>query len=131
MPWSGLRVQKPSDPGDAFVQHSVVNPYQLERRDERALHSEDNIMQCNCQQPGNPLSPSADLTERLNAAEKVFMSGRSGGSNTQDSHLRPQRFNMLRLRHASDSQLSKTAKSQSAAPTSPMSLGELFQIPET
>ena len=124
MPWSRLRVYRPSDPGDAPYSHSAFNSSQLEKHSEQALHHDSDAVRSSSRQPDESVPLVVDPTEQMDATEQTLMSSRSHSPVMQDPHLRPQRFSMLKFRHASDSQLSRTAKTQSMAHTSPAPSGE-------
>ena len=74
--------------------------------------------------PAEPSSePSVNLTLSLSADNDMISSGPQSTSSettgTRGHHTKPKRFSFLRFRHASDPQLSQTAKNHAVAPSMP------------
>ncbi len=118
MPWSRLRVNRPTD--GALRRHSTIDPTQLRGESENndAHHANAMIMD-SMQIPG----PPPVVREPVESVESLVDGASMGGlssSAVRDRNPRQQRFSMLRFRHASDSQLSKTARDQANVPTPPM-----------
>lgn len=104
--------------------HSSVDCTQLERRNEHL----PAINQPNSQPVTQSFVEESDLKqkslEQLNIDRISSNSTSSPASATPEPLLKPQRFSLFRSRHASDSQLAKTAKSQASTVLPPMPSGK-------
>lgn len=111
MPFSRLRVNRPSDA--ALRRHSTLDPANI-HGDARSSQEVVN----DSLHPARSSSPLRNSIDPAGAANDA-----SFGEKTlrpPSPNLRQQRFSILKFRHASDSQLAKTAKEQAAASTPPM-----------
>ncbi len=115
MPWSRLRANRPSDA--ALRRHSTLDPANI-AGDARS--SQDAAIDPpNLARSSSPLRNSIDPTGAANDASFGEKTLRPPSPNP-----RQQRFSVLKFRHASDSQLAKTAKEQAAMSTPPMPNGK-------
>lgn len=125
MLWSRYRGHASSESDFNRRRHSSVDCTQLERRNEHV----PAINQPNSQPITRSFAEESDLKprslEQPNVDENFSNSTRPPSPAAPEPLLRPQRFSLFRSRHASDSQLSKTAKSQSSTASPPMPLGKL------
>lgn len=115
MPWSRLRVNRPSDA--ALRRHSTLDPGNLvdntESRHDTAVD------------PLNPVRSSSPLRNAVDPAAAA--TDASFGERTfrpSSPNPRQQRFSILKFRHASDSHLAKTAKEQAVISNPPMPNGK-------
>ena len=124
MPWNPLRVTRPSD--TALRRHSSLDPANIANGPKETRNSHDGAMDLvNNVRSASPLRNSIDPAGAATDA--------SFGERPRSPPLptaRQQRFSILKFRHASDSQLSRTAKeqAQAAASTPPMPDGKQTQI---
>lgn len=120
MLWSRYRGHALSESDFNRRRHSSVDCTQLERRNEHL----PAINQPNSQPVTQSFLEESDLKhkslEQLNIDENSPNLTSPPASATPEPLLKPQRFSLFRSRHASDSQLSKTAKSQAGAVLPPM-----------
>lgn len=124
MLWSRYRGHALSESDFNRRRHSSVDCTQLERRNEHL----PAINQPNSQPVTQSFAEESDLKQRsleqLNTNENFLSSTSPSTSATPEPLLKPQRFSLFRSRHASDSQLSKTAKTQASTASSPMPLSK-------
>lgn len=124
MLWSRYRGHALSESDFNRRRHSSVDCTQLERRNEHL----PAVNQPNSQPANHSFVDESDLKhkslEQLNIDEKFSNSTSPPASATPERLLKPQRFSLFRSRHASDSQLAKTAKSQASAVLPPMPPGK-------
>lgn len=124
MLWSRYRGHALSESDFNRRRHSSVDCTQLERRNEHL----PAINQPNSQPVTQSFLEESDLKhkslEQLNIDENSPNLTSPPASATPEPLLKPQRFSLFRSRHASDSQLSKTAKSQASAVLPPMPSGK-------
>lgn len=124
MLWSRYRGHALSESDFNRRRHSSVDCTQLERRNEHL----PSINQPNSQPVTQSFLEESDLKhkslEQLNIDENSPNLTSPLASATPEPLLKPQRFSLFRSRHASDSQLSKTAKSQASAVLPPMPPGK-------
>lgn len=111
MPWSRLRVSKTSD--QALRRHSTIDDSQLERHSENPTLNDDERLGRDAE------CPTENLKAPLDALANTADIGRLSTPTVQERNPR-QRFSMLKFRHASDSQLSKTAKEHALARAPPV-----------
>ena len=113
MPWNRLRVTRPSDV--ALRRQSTLDPANITEGGQELRNSHDGAMDSvNNVRSASPLRNSIDPAGAANDA--------SFGERPVSPPLpsaRQQRFSILKFRHASDSQLSRTAKEQAQAAASP------------
>ena len=113
MPWNRLRVTRPSD--TALRRHSTLDPANIANGSQETRNSHDGAMDTvKNVRSASPLRNSIDPAGAANDA--------SFGERPESPPLptaRQQRFSILKFRHASDSQLSRTAKEQAQAAASP------------
>ena len=115
MPWSRLRVNRPNDA--ALRRHSTLDPANIS---ESAGSSQDvTLDHLDPIRSSSPLRNSIDPAGAANDASFGQRALRSPSTNP-----RQQRFSILKFRHASDSQLAKTAKEQAATSAPPMPDGK-------
>ncbi|KAL8829270.1 MAG: hypothetical protein Q9191_002101 [Dirinaria sp. TL-2023a] len=109
MPWSRLRVNRPSDA--ALRRHSTLDPANIPG-DARTSTSHDGGVD-----PMNPVRSSSPLRNSIDPAGAAIDDS-FGAKPLRDPspNRRQQRSSMLKFRHASDSQLAKTAKEQATVP---------------
>lgn len=125
MPWSRLRATRPSDA--ALRRHSTLDPANIANGGQEMRNSHDGAMDLQTNvRSASPLRNSIDPAGAANDA--------SFGERPRSPPLpsaRQQRFSILKSRHASDSQLSRTAKEQAQAAASPppMPNGKQTYIP--
>ena len=121
MPWSRLRVNRPSD--TALRRHSTLDPANIPG-DVRTRTSHDGD-----RDPMNPVRSTSPLRNSIDPAGAANDAS-FGAKPVRDPspNRRQQRFSMLKFRHASDSQLAKTAKEQAAVPPPPMPNGTQFTL---
>lgn len=119
MLWSHRRGHGSSDSGGSLRRYSTADQIQ------RAGSSEP--VRNNLQGFQSDVPPAAELshlsqssTELADAVDGVEDSQGSSSRAVQDQLLRPRRFNRLKFRHASDSQLSRTAKDQAGIAPPPL-----------
>lgn len=124
MLWSRYRGHASSESDFNRRRHSSVDCTQLERRNEHL----PAINQPNSQPVPQSFAEESDLQQRsleqLNIDDNFPNSTSPSTSATPEPLLKPQRFSLFRSRHASDSQLSKTAKSQASTASPPMPSGK-------
>lgn len=124
MLWSRYRGHASSESDFNRRRHSSVDCTQLETRSEHL----PAINQPNSQPVTRSFAEESDLKhrslEQLNIDENFPNSTNPPTSATLEPLLKPQRFRLFRSRHASDSQLSKTAKSQASTASPPMPPGK-------
>lgn len=124
MLWSRHRGHALSESDFNRRRHSSVDCTQLERRNEHL----PAINQPNSQPVTQSFVEESDLEhkslEHLNIDGNSSNSTSSPASATPEPLLKPQRFSLFRSRHASDSQLAKTAKSQASTVLPPMPPGK-------
>ena len=118
MPWSRLRPNRPSD--GANRRHSVIDTsiqtQQLLQQDSSSVS--DGSRQ-DPQPPTKAPSPLRQSIEPSTSQDGIL--GRAGRPPSPDlPPPRRQRFSMLKYRHASDPQISKTAKDQETSQLPPM-----------
>lgn len=125
MLWSRYRGHASSESDFSRRRHSSVDCTQLERRNEPLPANN----QPNSQSITHSFVEKPDLKhgslEQLNVDENFSNSTRPPIPAASEPLLRPQRFSLFRSRHASDSQLSKTVKSQASTASPPMPPGKL------
>lgn len=115
MPWNRLRSNRPSDA--ALRRHSTLDPANI-AGDARS--SQDAAIDPpNLARSSSPLRNSIDPN---GAANDVSFGERT--LRPPSPNPRQQRFSVLKFRHASDSQLAKTAKEQAAMSTLPVPNGK-------
>lgn len=115
MPWSRLRVDRPSDA--LLRRHSTLDPANI-AGDARSSR-DAAIDPLNLVRSSSPLRNSIDPSGAANDASFGEKTLRPPSPNP-----RQQRFSILKFRHASDSQLAKTAKEQAAMSTPPIPNGK-------
>lgn len=124
MLWTHLRGHASSDSGGSFRRYSTVDQSQPERSNE---HVRNNLQDSRSDaQPA--VEPSHPNYSSIELADAVDGAGDSQGSSSpavQDQPLKPRRFSRLKFRHASDSQLSRTAKDQASMAPPPMPIRKL------
>ena len=125
MPWTRLRVTRPEE--KELRRHSVLNP-----TDITASSSELSSQHATNVPPveSNPPRMShrvRDSIVSLSAVNEAPPPERPASPPIQERNPKHRRFSVLRFRHASDSQLAKTAKEQAAqsAPPLPTSITRL------
>lgn len=124
MLWSHLRGHASSDSGESLRRYSTVDQSQLERSSE---YVRDNVQdsQSDARPAVEPSYPSYSSIEQADAVDGADDSQGSSSPAVQDQLLRPRRFSRLKFRHASDSQLSRTAKDQASMNPPPLPVGKL------
>lgn len=123
MLWSRYRGHALSESDFNRRRHSSVDCTQLERRNEHL----PAINQPNSQPVTQSFVEEPDLKHKSlepNIDENPPNSTSPPASATPEPILKPQRFSLFRSRHASDSQLAKTAKSQASTIIPPMPPGK-------
>lgn len=124
MLWSRYRGHALSESDFNRRRHSSVDCTQLERRNEHL----PAINQSNSQPVNRSFIEESDLKhkslEQLNIDENSPNPTSLPTSAPPEPLLKPQRFSLFRSRHASDSQLAKTAKSQASTVLPPMPPGK-------
>ncbi|KAL8780621.1 MAG: hypothetical protein Q9194_000812 [Teloschistes cf. exilis] len=116
MPWNRLRAGQ----FDSLRRHSTLN---LDRPDPH--HQEYYENELKAREPAS-LPPDAafkSVSDLMNDDHKLHTSrsqGQSPSPYTQEPQPRPQRFSLLKLRHASDPQLARTARDQAMSDRPPM-----------
>ena len=128
MPWSRRNVNRPSDM--ALRRHSTLDPANIANGSQEMRNSYDGGMDpLNNVRSASPLRKSIDPAGAANDA--------SFGEKPPSPQLlnARQRFSILKFRHASDSQLSRTAKEQAQAQATtsspPMPGKQAFCIPKS
>ena len=119
MPWSRLRVSRPSD--TALRRHSTLDPAHIHNAGSQEMrNSHDGAMDSlNRVRSASP-SPLRNSIDPAGAATDASFGERPPRPPSPPlPNPRQQRFSILRFRHASDSQLSRTAKEQAQAAISP------------
>lgn len=116
MPWSRRRVNRPNDA--TLRRHSTLDPANIPG-DAHTSH-DSTIDPLSTVRSSSPLRHSIDPT---GAAKDASFGEKS--LRPPSPERRQQRFSMLKFRHASDSQLAKTAKEQAAMVPPPMPNGNL------
>ncbi len=124
MPWSRLRVNRPTDGG--LRRHSTIDPTQLRIASENYDAHDANTMLTDPLQTSDPPPIVQEPVETVEALTDGAFMARPSSPAVRDRIPRQQRFSMLRFRHASDSQLSKTARDQANMFTPPMPESEHF-----
>lgn len=124
MLWTHLRGHASSDEEGSSRRFSTVDPSQLEGSRE---HIRNNLQrsQSDAQlavEPSQPTHGSIELPDAVDGAED---SRGSSSSAVQDQPSRPRRFSRLKIRYASDSQLSRTAKDQASMAPPPLPVRKL------
>ena len=118
MPWSRLRVNRSSD--GSLRRHSTIDPIQLRGQSVNDFAHEANAMVMNVIPTPEPPPTAQGLAEPTNVSVDGASIVRPSSPALRERNPRQQRFSMLKFRHASDSQLSKTAREQANRPTHPM-----------
>lgn len=111
MPWS-RRVRRPNDQDNTLRRHSTIDIPQSERRDEDARGIDPDFFPPDSSQSGETPPALASVTKQTTAVDQASTPTISKSLDIRDPIRQPQRFSLLRFKHASDPQLSKTAKSQ-------------------
>ena len=116
MPWSRLRVSRPSD--TALRRHSTLDPANIGSRGSQDMrNSHDGAMDSlNNLRSASP-SPLRNSIDPARAANDASFGERPPSPPLPNA--RQQRFSILKFRHASDSQLSRTAKEHAQAAIAP------------
>ena len=126
MPWSRLRVSRPTDGG--LRRHSTIDPIQLRSQSENEdSHHANAMVMDSLPNLEPPLAPE-QLAEPFGASLLGATTARPSSPAVRERNPKQQRFSMLRFRHASDSQLSQTARDQANMPTPPMPESEHLLI---
>lgn len=113
MPWSRQRAHRPNGLGNSPRRHSTVEPAQLAESVNRHnnetvwLDPQHNIVSSSLANSSTAWLETADEGDETSALNGQPLPAK------QDPPQRVQRFSLLRFRHASDSQLSRTARDQS------------------
>ena len=125
MPWTRPRAGNLNEKD--FRRHSTFNP--LGRSDSVTPNDDGPQVQ--------PMSPNRESLQRarlhdsvvsLSAVNEPPVVDRPSSPPIQERTSKHQRFSILRFRHASDSQLAKTAKGHAAAVVPPMPSSEFSVI---
>ena len=116
MPWSRLRVTRPSD--TALHRHSTLDPANIQSAGSQEMRiSHDGTMESLKNVRSASPSPLRNSIDPAGAANDASFGERPPSPPLPNA--RQQRFSILKFRHASDSQLSRTAKEQAQAAISP------------
>ena len=119
MPWNRLRTA----PSDNRRRQSALHL----KPEEDPGHEPDGTADSRREPDSLPAaSPSlSTCMDQGNALHTSVSHGHVPPPNGQDSpQIKSQRFSLLKFRHASDSQLSRTAREQAMMPTQPMPTGK-------
>lgn len=121
MPWSRLRANRPGGVGGR--RHSVI---------ETTLAQEGDMLDSGIGARQTPLPSAKSPSPLRNSFEPQAVPDapssivdRPENPVLMEAPPRRQRFSMLKYRHASDPQISKTARDQTIAPAPPMPAGKL------
>lgn len=123
MPWSRLRTHKAGDMG-SLHRHSTVDPTMSDQEGEQMNPNDANHLGHNHHEADKSPSPLRNSFEPPAYQHATLSTEKSNSPNTQDHPPNRQRFSMLRFRHASDPQISKTARDQSLGVIPPMPAGK-------
>ena len=113
MPWSRLHAYTSSDSGDILRRRSTsFDPAHPQTRSEHILPTDHFSSQGDAQPRVDISHPAPNSIEQLDAVDGASASKKLPSAAIPDPLPRPYRFSLLKFRHASDSQLSRTAKDQ-------------------
>ena len=116
MPWTRLRVARPSD--TALRRHSTLDPANIHHAGSTEMrNSHDGAMDSLKNVRSASPSPLRNSIDPAGAANDASFGERPPSPPLPNA--RQQRFSILKFRHASDSQLSRTAKEQAQGAISP------------
>lgn len=126
MPWSRLRVARPSD--TVLRRHSTLDPANINNDGAQEMSkSHDGPMDSLSHVRSASPSPLRNSIDPAGAANDASFGERPPSPPLPNA--RQQRFSILKFRHASDSQLSRTAKEQAQAASSPPPIPNGKHIP--
>lgn len=123
MPWSRLRTNKIGDTR-SLRRHSTIDPAVSDQESKKTnLNDADHLGHEN-HEPVKTPSPLRNSFEPPADEHSTLSTDRPKTPDTQEPPPNRQRFSMLRFRHASDPQISKTARDQSLGIIPPMPAGK-------
>ncbi len=122
MPWSRLRTNRPGDTR-SLRRHSTIDPAMSGQKSEQLNPDDSNHLSPDNHEAVKSPSPLRKSFEPHADEHAAHSKDRPETPNAQEPPNR-QRFSMLRFRHASDPQISKTARDQSLGTIPPMPAGE-------
>lgn len=130
MPWSRLRADRPKQSTNRRRRHSSINLPQSDGLASENFVDYDNGPRPDKSRPSEA-SPSVPiLVDHEQEPNTTQLPEGPPGPSRQDSSLKSQRFSLLKFRHASDSQLSRTARVQAGNPVSQRRAGRLNLLEE-
>lgn len=121
MPWKQLRREQSERRG----RNSTLHPDPVEGRGQEQDQGKGNDAESGSRYTSRPSTSVSDLRDHGHDLHISVSQGQDPypyGRSTQTT--RPQRFSLLRFRHASDSQLSRTARDQSMTRPPPVPTGK-------
>lgn len=124
MPWSRLQTNGPGDMS-SLRRHSTIDPTTFDLQSEQLALNDANHLGHDTADIVKSPSPLRNSFEPPQDARATPSTETPRSPALQEQPPNRQRFSMLRFRHASDPQISKTARDQSIAPRPPMPVGKL------
>ena len=122
MPWGRPRTIKQEEM-KSLRRHSTIDPTSLDRDDGYRSNHEAGHLGPNNQDTVKSPSPLRKSFEPSTEPEAKAVPLRMQNPDIQDQGPNRQRFSMLRFRHASDPQMSKTARDQAETNRPPLPAG--------
>lgn len=121
MPWNRLRAGQ----FDSLRRHSTLNLDQPDPHHQEHYENEMKAREPASLRPDAAFNSVSDLMNDDHELHTSQSQGQSPSPYTQEPQPRPQRFSLLKFRHASDPQLARTARDQAMSDRPPMPAGEL------
>lgn len=129
MTWGRFRGHAPSNSRGTSRRQSMVDITRLQSQSDYAMRNDQSASQSNAL-PRAALPHLVPLSmDQLDASNGSSATRSPPSSMVRDPSPKPQRFSLLKFRHASDSQLSRTAKDQASRVSPPMPTGKLLFVP--
>ncbi|KAI4259283.1 MAG: hypothetical protein LQ352_000823 [Teloschistes flavicans] len=116
MPWNRLR----GGQFDSLRRHSTLNLDQPDKHDQTDYGTERKAEEPASLHPDGTFNSVSNLTIHDHELHTSLSHGQSPSPYTQEPQVRPQRFSLLKFRHASDPQLARTARNQAMLDRPPM-----------
>lgn len=126
MPWSRTRANRPGDLG-SLRRHSTIDTTILDQHNEPTKPNAANHLGSDTIEAVKLPSPLRNSFEPPEEEQDAVTRDRPRSPVAREHIPNRQRFSMLKFRHASDPQISKTARDQSLATRPPMPAGKLWR----
>lgn len=120
MPWSRLKTTTSGDTTGALRRHSTIDPLVIQKIDDQNTSNNALRLGHDALDSVKTPSPLRNSFEPSTVEQATSSTERAQSPMPLEQPQKRQRFSMLKYRHASDPQISKTARDHALAPVPPM-----------